>query len=135
MKRDGRYGAHLALAAIILSVILYGGYSRMEARTGRTARGADAAPRYGTHDDGGGPARAAFDFPIDINTAAREELLMLPGVGERIAEAIIKKRAELGGFASVEDLLKVRYIGRAKLDRMRTLVSAGNASPNGPRRL
>lgn len=62
-------------------------------------------------------------FPIDINKATREELMLLPGIGEKTAERIIEKRAELHGFSSVEDLTEVKWIGKVKLERIRGLVT------------
>lgn len=48
---------------------------------------------------------------VNINTASAAELMLLPGVGEKRAEAIIKYREQIGGFGSVEELLEVEGIG------------------------
>ncbi|MFM8001052.1 MAG: ComEA family DNA-binding protein [Actinomycetota bacterium] len=55
---------------------------------------------------------------MDINTANAVELEQLPGVGPSTAKAIIEYREKNGGFVVVEDLLKVRGIGPAKLREM-----------------
>ena len=52
-----------------------------------------------------------------------EELTALPGVGDATAARIIEKRRELGGFASVEQLTEVKWVGKVKLDRIRDLVT------------
>jgi competence protein ComEA len=52
-----------------------------------------------------------------------EELDALPGVGPSTATAIVSYRTQIGPFASVDDLLKVRGIGPAKLDAIRELVA------------
>jgi competence protein ComEA len=57
-------------------------------------------------------------FPVDINTAGKEALMMLPGVGEKTALRIIETRARLKGFKSVKDLLMVKYIGEKKFEKM-----------------
>ncbi len=48
---------------------------------------------------------------ININTATIEELAQLKGVGEKIAESIVKYREEIGLFKSVADLEQVKGIG------------------------
>lgn len=63
-------------------------------------------------------------FPIDINSATRHELMMLPGIGEKTADRIVEKRDELGGFQSAEDLMEVKGIGPGKYERMRGLITA-----------
>jgi competence protein ComEA len=60
------------------------------------------------------------DLRIDINSAGAEELARLPGIGPAIAAAIVADRTARGPFASVDDLLRVRGIGPAKLDGLRT---------------
>ncbi len=52
---------------------------------------------------------------IDINSAKKEELCQLKGVGEKISERILKARDEMGGFKSVDDLLYVDGIGKSKI--------------------
>ncbi len=44
---------------------------------------------------------------VNINTASREELEMLPGIGEKLAKEIILWRQENGPFMEKEDLLQV----------------------------
>jgi competence protein ComEA len=43
---------------------------------------------------------------IDINTATAEEWKALPGIGEVLANRIIKFRERIGGFVSMEQLHK-----------------------------
>lgn len=63
--------------------------------------------------------------PVDINTAGAEELAALPGIGEKLAERIVKYREDNGDFACVEDLMNVSGIGEGKLDALRDYVSVG----------
>jgi competence ComEA-like helix-hairpin-helix protein len=55
---------------------------------------------------------------IDVNRADASELERLPGVGPALAARIIEQR-QRGRFASPEDLLRVRGIGRKTLDALR----------------
>ncbi len=48
---------------------------------------------------------------ISINTATKEELMMLSGVGEAKANAIISYREEHGAFEKIEDIKNVSGIG------------------------
>lgn len=61
-------------------------------------------------------------FPIDINTADKEALMELKGIGEATAEKIIRYRQENGGFSSVEELLSVNGIGEKKLADIRDYI-------------
>ena len=75
-------------------------------------------------------SRATPDDPVDLNTAHVSDLRRLPGVGEKRAEAILALRARLPGgrFRQLEDLLKVKGVGRAMLKRIHPLVRLGARS-------
>ena len=64
---------------------------------------------------------------VDVNSADVEQLQGIKGVGPALAEAIVKHRSENGLFASVDDLIEVRGIGAASLERMRPYCYVGNA--------
>jgi competence protein ComEA len=80
--------------------------------------------------------RAAPDDPVILNAATEADLRRLPGIGAKRADAIVALRGRLGRFHAVEDLLKVRGIGRATLKRLRPLIRldppAADARPPGP---
>ena len=61
---------------------------------------------------------------INLNTATVEQLISLPGIGEKKAEAIIKYRNEHGRFSSTEQLLDVSGIGDATYEKLKDLVTA-----------
>jgi competence protein ComEA len=65
---------------------------------------------------------ASPDDPVVLNTATSEDLRRLPGIGQKRADAILALRGHLGRFRALEDLLKVKGLGRATLKRIRPLV-------------
>ena len=58
---------------------------------------------------------------MNINTATKDELMTLPGIGEAMAERIILYREENGPFRKVDDLVKVKGIGSKKIERLAPL--------------
>jgi competence ComEA-like helix-hairpin-helix protein len=53
---------------------------------------------------------------VDINTADTALLRRVPGVGEKISDAIVAYRKRLGGFYSVEQLREIRIVSPELLD-------------------
>ncbi len=69
-----------------------------------------------------GKAASAAQQLLDVNTTTVEQLKQLPGVGEKIAERIVKYREEHGYFKKAEDLLNVEGIGEKKLEAIKPLI-------------
>jgi len=65
--------------------------------------------------------KAAKDFPknVDINRADKELLMQLPGIGPKIADAILKYRKVNGKFKNVNDLIEVKGIGEKTLAKLK----------------
>lgn len=60
-----------------------------------------------------------FAESININTADKETLMSISGVGEKKAEAIIEYREKNGPFKSVDDLSNIKGIGENTIDKQR----------------
>ena len=73
--------------------------------------------------------RATPTEPVYLNQASIDELRRLPGVGPKRAEAILLLRQRLGRFQRVEDLLRVKGVGRGAVKKWRPLVRL-DASPS-----
>lgn len=63
---------------------------------------------------------------IDVNTATADELTQLPGIGPVKAQAIVAHRQDKGAFATVEDLLDVKGIGPATLNKVKSYVTVSD---------
>ncbi len=58
---------------------------------------------------------------VNINTASKEELLKLPGIGEVTAEKIINYR-DNNNFTKIEDLKNINGIGMATYNKLKDLI-------------
>ena len=66
----------------------------------------------------GGTSSSNADV-ININTANKEQLMKISGVGKTKAEAIISYREKNGDFKKKEDITKVHGIGKATFEKIK----------------
>lgn len=68
-----------------------------------------------------GAAKAKKELPtnVDINTADRDLLIDLPGIGPKTADAILAYRQENGTFKSLDELTRVKGIGDKTLVKLK----------------
>jgi competence protein ComEA len=64
---------------------------------------------------------------VNIQTASVEQLQLLPGIGPSKAAAIVAYR-ETHPFHRVEDIMRVRGIGRATFRRLRPMLSVSGGT-------
>jgi competence ComEA-like helix-hairpin-helix protein len=57
--------------------------------------------------------------PLDLNTATAEQLQQVPGIGPSTAKAIVNFRRKSGPFQKIEDLLAIKGVSKARLEKMR----------------
>lgn len=60
---------------------------------------------------------------VNINTAGKEELMTLTGIGETRAEAILAYRQETGGFQAPEDLMQVEGIKEKTFEKLKDQIT------------
>ncbi len=64
--------------------------------------------------------------PVNINTADAKTIAeMVKGVGEKRAQAIIAYREQNGPFASIDDLVRIKGIGKKIIDKNRDNMTVG----------
>ena len=63
---------------------------------------------------------------VNLNDATKEDLIRLPGIGEKIAERIISYRIKNGKFKTLSDLNKIPGIGKNKLSKIEPLITIGD---------
>ena len=69
------------------------------------------------------PTESLVPVKIDINTATAQQLQLLPGIREVLAQRIIDYRETHGAFKSVEELMNVSGIGEKKFEDVKEFIT------------
>ena len=64
----------------------------------------------GLPDVSGGDSSGSESGKVDLNSASKEQLMTLPGIGESKADAIVRYREETGPFSCTEDVMNISGI-------------------------
>ncbi len=65
---------------------------------------------------------------ININSASAKELQKVDGIGGKTAAKIIAYRGEHGAFKNVDGLLKIKGIGKKKLEKVGDELTVGDTA-------
>ena len=68
------------------------------------------------------------DAALNLNTATKDELVALSGIGPAKAQAIIDYRTQHGGFKSVDELKDVKGIGARRFEKLKPELTVGPAA-------
>ena len=83
-------------------------------------------------------ACASASFPslatVNLNTATRDELVAVPGIGPTKAQAIVDHRTAKGPFKSVDDLRDVKGFRGKLVDRLRPELTVAAVPAKGASR-
>jgi competence protein ComEA len=64
-------------------------------------------------------SRLALGMPIDLNTATADDLLLIPGIGEKTAQNILTLRNRKVRFRDIEELMEIDGIKEKKLAKLK----------------
>lgn len=116
MKRTNQFVGRLVLVAVVLAAPV------AAAAASREAVGPVPAGEMPVLAQAAGGDSDTVTGVVNINEATLQQLTLLPGIGPARAQAIIAYREE-HPFRRVEELLRIRGIGRSSLDRLRPYVT------------
>lgn len=63
---------------------------------------------------------------VDLNNGTMDELCLIPGISEIMAQRIIDYREENGPFDSIEELCQVSGISETRLEELRGYIKVGD---------
>ena len=66
--------------------------------------------------------KTAAEKSINLNTADFNDLVSIPGLGEKTAEKILKYRSEIGIFRSLDQLKDIKGIGAIKFNKIKIYI-------------
>jgi competence protein ComEA len=64
-------------------------------------------------------SKMTLGLPISLNRETEEGLTALPGIGSALAGAIVRERAERGGFKSLDEMTDIKGVGTRLLERIK----------------
>jgi DNA uptake protein ComE-like DNA-binding protein len=67
----------------------------------------------------------AVKHKIDVNTASKDDLMQIPGISEKTADAVIEFRDSRGTIDNIDDLAEAEQINSRDLDSLREWLTTG----------
>jgi competence protein ComEA len=113
----------------LLSAVLLAMAGTAFAQKAETPKATPAAPAAMAPATKAEPAPApaakadAKKEPLDINSATKDELKALPGIGDAYADKIIKGRGK-AGYSGKDDLLKKKILNEKTYDGVKEMIIA-----------
>ncbi len=117
----------------LLSAALFAVAGAAFAQKAETPKAASAAPAAAAKAAPAAPAAAPAKAEVkkelvDINSASKEELMALPGIGEAFADKIIKGRGKTG-YGGKDDLAKKKIIPAKTYNGVKDSIIAKQSKP------
>lgn len=123
LRKSERCAIVITLLFVFLAIGFYLGGRSSAPLTISTQRARDPAPAAVPSPEAEEESAPLTQERVDINTAGKEELMSLSGIGEALAQRIIDYREENGPFESVTDITKVSGIGARKYEAIKDFIT------------
>ena len=118
--------AMITLLFVTFTAGYFLGMNRPQAQlTVSVAKEMTVRPQETVHTERKPEEQQQTHFPIFLNSADKDDLMALPGVGELLAQRILDYRQTHGSFRSAEELLNVEGIGEKRLAEILDLIVIG----------
>ena len=79
-------------------------------------------------------SRPSAPLTLDVNRASQQDFERLPGIGSVLARRIVEYRESRGAFQDIEQLRRVKGIGKKTFERIRAFVAVLPAGITKPAR-
>jgi competence ComEA-like helix-hairpin-helix protein len=73
--------------------------------------------------DSGATRHSGSSKTIDLNSATKQDLMRLSGIGEVMSGRILEYRVQVGSFHRIDDLLHVKGITKKRLEQMKNFIT------------
>lgn len=77
----------------------------------------------GSRTGAGTDSRDTGGTRVNLNTATKEELMTIPGIGEAKAEAILNFRTQQGNFSKIEDIMNISGIKEKMFQKIKDYIT------------
>lgn len=79
-------------------------------------------PSYDEVISGTASGQEQSDGRVNLNTATKEELMTLPGIGESKAESIIEYRNQQGSYSNIDEITNISGIKEGVFQKIKDLI-------------
>jgi competence protein ComEA len=70
--------------------------------------------------------RLSLGLPVDVNQVGKNELILIPGIGKKLAGYILEYRNRVGHFKTMEQLMEIKGIKEKKLIKLKRYLYIDN---------
>jgi len=99
---------------------------------GAQAQSAPSAARTPSAKPVASASAADTTTVVELNGATLQELTKLPGIGPSRAQAILDLRTRMGGFKKVDDIMRVKGIGRKTFRKLEPMLRVQGSTARTP---